>query len=209
MRTLWQHYSQQLNRFGSKDDDISPLDSVSQVTLAQQQQRTHGPRHQRVADEEPSEFAGMGNSSDEERAKQRRATPTVEEQWKLYTSLKPDYHVEDVYQWWWNKRHEWPQLAAMALDVLTTPPMSDEPERQFSSTGLMITDRRNRLKKETINVCSSLRSWTREGVISWKDFNIEVICAPMPAPTVAAATPLNGDDEAVATAMALLQASHA
>ena len=48
----------------------------------------------------------------------------------------------------------------MAMDILTVPPMSDEPERKFSDSGLMLTDRRNRLEDDTINLTMSLKSWT-------------------------------------------------
>lgn len=62
-------------------------------------------------------------------------------------------------------RRRWPQLAVMALDILTVAPMSDEPESQFSDAGMMNTNRRNRLKSDTITATMSLKSWTKEGVI--------------------------------------------
>lgn len=55
-------------------------------------------------------------------------------------------------------RRRWPQIAMIALDILTIAPMSDEPERQFSDTGMMVTNRRNRLKSDTIAATMSLKS---------------------------------------------------
>lgn len=72
-------------------------------------------------------------------------------------------------------RRRWPQLAMMALDILTIAPMSDEPERQFSDTGMMVTNRRNRLRSDTIAATMSLKSWTREGVISWTRSSLKAL----------------------------------
>jgi hypothetical protein len=53
----------------------------------------------------------------------------------------------------------------MAVDLLTIPAMSAEVERVFSQAGLMVSDRRNRLKKDVIEACQCLRYWDKEGVI--------------------------------------------
>ncbi|ODQ68784.1 hypothetical protein LIPSTDRAFT_76754, partial [Lipomyces starkeyi NRRL Y-11557] len=47
----------------------------------------------------------------------------------------------------------------MALDVLSIPAMSAEPERLFSSAKITITDRRNRLGIETIEAIECLKLW--------------------------------------------------
>ena len=47
--------------------------------------------------------------------------------------------------YWLNKRAIWPQLAQMALDVYSTPAMSDEPERVFSIAGSVLQPSRRRL----------------------------------------------------------------
>jgi hypothetical protein len=52
--------------------------------------------------------------------------------------------------YWVSKRSIWPQLAEMALDVYSTPYMSDEPERVFSATGTSLTPRRRTLKGDII-----------------------------------------------------------
>jgi hypothetical protein len=53
----------------------------------------------------------------------------------------------------------------MAIDVYTIPPMSSEPERIFSLAGVLITQRRNRLKDDVIEAHECLSSWDRSGLI--------------------------------------------
>ena len=50
----------------------------------------------------------------------------------------------------------------MALELLGIPAMSVEIERAFSSSGLLITDRRNHLKEDIIEMVECLKSWTSE-----------------------------------------------
>ena len=47
----------------------------------------------------------------------------------------------------------------MALDILAIPAMSSEIERVFSSSALLLTDRRNRLKEDIIEASECMRSW--------------------------------------------------
>ena len=47
----------------------------------------------------------------------------------------------------------------MALDLLSIPAMAADPERLFSSAKITITDRRNRLGIEVIEVVECLKSW--------------------------------------------------
>ena len=62
-------------------------------------------------------------------------------------------------------RRAFPRLSQLALDVFTIPAMSDEPERTFSSTGLMVTPCRSRLAADIIGHTQCLKSWQRQGVI--------------------------------------------
>lgn len=50
----------------------------------------------------------------------------------------------------------------MALDVLSIPAMSAEPDRLFSGT-ITITDRRNRMGIESIEATECLKSWLSKG----------------------------------------------
>ena len=149
---LWQQYSDLPNKF---DDPTTRKRSSTPVQRPPKRARRqcYG-----VGDEE-MKFA---YSSEED-----SPPVSMQDQWQEYTSQRSDKSVHEPYAWWWSTRHRWPQLAMMALDILTVAPMSDEPERQFSDTGMMVTNRRNRLRSDTIAATMSLKSWTREGVISW------------------------------------------
>jgi hypothetical protein len=47
----------------------------------------------------------------------------------------------------------------MALDILSIPVISADPERLFSGAKITISDRRNRLGIETIQAIECLKSW--------------------------------------------------
>jgi hypothetical protein len=81
-----------------------------------------------------------------------------------------EHAVQDVIKYWAAKRTEsrWKDLARMALDYLTIPAMSAEPERVFSSAKLTITDRRCILSDDAISALECLKSWSRDGLISAK-----------------------------------------
>jgi hypothetical protein len=49
----------------------------------------------------------------------------------------------------------------MALDILSIPAMSASVERLFSSSNITVSDRRNRLKADTIEMIESLKSWQK------------------------------------------------
>ena len=58
----------------------------------------------------------------------------------------------------------------MALSILAIPAMSSEVEWVFSSTGLMVTDRRNRLKEDIIEAVECMKSWAvNSGVVVFND----------------------------------------
>ena len=73
----------------------------------------------------------------------------------------PREYPKDARQWWLEQTQQmkYPNLARMALNVLSVPAMSDEPERQFSSAGLTLTDRRNRAGIDLIEALEQLKSW--------------------------------------------------
>lgn len=68
----------------------------------------------------------------------------------------------NVIDWWFSKRDDFPTLSRMALDLAATPPESADLERKFSDAGNTLTDKRNRLKPETIEAIECLKSIFRE-----------------------------------------------
>jgi hypothetical protein len=63
----------------------------------------------------------------------------------------------------------------MALDILSIPAISAEPERLFSSAKITITDRRNRLGIESIEAIKCLKSWLSKGsIVAFVDNTMDV-----------------------------------
>jgi hAT family C-terminal dimerisation region len=63
----------------------------------------------------------------------------------------------------------------MALDILSIPAMSAEPERLFSGAKITITDRRNRLGIESIEAIECLKSWLSKGrVVAFADNAMDI-----------------------------------
>jgi hypothetical protein len=91
------------------------------------------------------------------------------DQLQLY-EMKP--HTEDylafdsTIPYWLNKRAIWPQLAQMALDIYSTPAMSDEPERVFSVAGHVLAPSRRCLTSEAMQWLLCLRSWQNSDIIA-------------------------------------------
>lgn len=49
----------------------------------------------------------------------------------------------------------------MALDLLSIPAMSSEPERVFSSVVNCLSDRRNKMSMEVLEALELLKSWLK------------------------------------------------
>ncbi|KAK5996238.1 Putative AC transposase-like protein [Cladobotryum mycophilum] len=86
------------------------------------------------------------------------------DRWLLDTHPN-DSKVSDPFEYWMLKQEEYPHLSRMAIDILSVPPMSAEPERLFSVSGAMVAPRRSRLEASTIGIAMTLRSWLRAGLI--------------------------------------------
>ncbi len=59
----------------------------------------------------------------------------------------------------------------MAIDIYSIPAMSAEPERVFSGAKLTVSDQRNGLKSETIELLECLKSWFRLGIFTKEDLH--------------------------------------
>ncbi len=58
------------------------------------------------------------------------------------------------------QRLAYPNLSKMALDMLSIPAMSSDPERVFLAAKITLTDRRNKLGMKMIEFLECLKSWT-------------------------------------------------
>ena len=63
------------------------------------------------------------------------------------------------------QRQYWPRLSLIAIDILSIPPMSDEPERVFSGTRRTVTWDRGQIEAKTIKMRKYLKYWKRSGIL--------------------------------------------
>jgi hypothetical protein len=70
-------------------------------------------------------------------------------------------NVDDAIAWRLEptQQNTYPNLSKMALDYLSIPGMSAEPERLLSSAKITISERRSRLGSDIIEALECLRSW--------------------------------------------------
>ena len=67
-----------------------------------------------------------------------------------------DGSVDDPFQYWSLRQGEYPHLSRMAIEILSVPPMSSEPERLFPGSGEMVGPKRTRLHASTIGLAMTL-----------------------------------------------------
>ena len=82
----------------------------------------------------------------------------------------PTVEIEDALQWWLEstQQRNFPNLSKMALNILSIPSMSSEPERVFSSINNMMNDKRMTMGMGTLEAFECLKSW-----LKLKDFVFE------------------------------------
>jgi hypothetical protein len=94
-------------------------------------------------------------------------TPIANQLWLYEHKPRPQILTySSLIPYWISKLPVWPQLARMALDVFSTPPMSDEPERVFSIAGNLLSPRRRKMKGESVEQLLCLRSWQKSSIIT-------------------------------------------
>ena len=73
----------------------------------------------------------------------------------------------NVFKWWseYGKTNPNSALYAMARDVFSAQISSVASERLFSSAKLLISEKRNRLDSEIIEATSTLKSWSKSGLL--------------------------------------------
>ena len=100
-----------------------------------------------------------------------RKKQKIESEWERYINeviTNEDEKVIDLIRWWWARREAYPILSKLAIDILSIPAMSAEPERVFSSTKKLITDERNRLGDETVEADECQKHWLLSGILNVK-----------------------------------------
>lgn len=96
--------------------------------------------------------------------------PAVFDEYQSYIAA-PRIKVKDVRKWWLEDTQQtlYPNLSKMALDLLSIPAMSAEPERLFSDTKITLQDRRNRLGIDIIEAIECIKSWSKTHKVAWVD----------------------------------------
>ena len=104
----------------------------------------------------PNKFTEWKNS-----LKAKVPTTIYQDEYTRYCESRPHHDFEDVRAWWLAAEQQaiYPNLSRIALNLLSIPAMSAEPERLFSSCKITITDRRNKLSVKVIEALECLRSW--------------------------------------------------
>ena len=90
------------------------------------------------------------------------------DEYEAYNKQKAIPIKTSALEWWLaeERRTIWPRLSQMAIDVLSIPAMSDEPERVFSGARRTISSERMRLGMSNIEKTQCLKSWIASGLVS-------------------------------------------
>ncbi len=105
-------------------------------------------------------------------AQQKRESSLDQDEYAKYLLAPVVPEVTDPRSWWLEltQRKSYPNFSIMALDILSIPAMSAEPERLFSSTKITITNCRNRLGIESIEAIECLKSWlSKSSIVAFAD----------------------------------------
>ena len=92
--------------------------------------------------------------------RRHQSVPNLDDEYARYCASDCTYDV-DPRSWWLEKTQQasFPNLSKMALDILSIPAMSADPERLFSSAKLCLTDLRNKLGIDILEAFECLKSW--------------------------------------------------
>jgi len=95
------------------------------------------------------------------------AEPPKADEYQLYCNGEPyDIGKTSALTWWCQdqQRTRWPRLSLMAMDILSIPAMSDEPERVFSGARRTVSWDRAQIGAENLERVECLKHWKRSGI---------------------------------------------
>jgi hypothetical protein len=97
------------------------------------------------------------------------ARPASQDEYEDYNSGEPYELPKGVsaLTWWCHdgRRQRYPRLSYMAIDILSIPAISDEPERVFSGARRTISWERGQLAPETVEMTECLKHWKKTGIL--------------------------------------------
>jgi hypothetical protein len=94
--------------------------------------------------------------------------PTSQDEYQDYISGEPyDIGKMSALMWWCQdqQKKRWPRLSYMAIDILSIPAMSDEPERVFSGARRTLSWERAQMEPKTLEMVECLKHWKRSGIL--------------------------------------------
>ena len=106
------------------------------------------------------------------------------DQYQLYciTPRLPQKSKQRPIDWWKEESQQeaYPDLSRWAIDILSIPAMSDEPERLFSRAGNTLDEGRAQLLPETVQALECIKSWTlqkigNEGITEHRQLDEDVM----------------------------------
>ncbi len=88
------------------------------------------------------------------------------DEYKSFISQTPIAIDGSALVWWLREEQQlrYPRLSKMAIDILSVPPMSAEPERVFSGARRTISWDRCQLGSSTIEKGECMKSWIKSGI---------------------------------------------
>ena len=106
-------------------------------------------------------FDIAGRELDNEQRRGSRA-----DEYETYLSRDHGKIEGSALDWWLcdGQRRAWPRLSQMAIDILSIPAMSGEPERVFSGARRTFSWERTKLGSTAIEQTECLKSWMRSGL---------------------------------------------
>lgn len=93
--------------------------------------------------------------------------PHSKDDFEEYTSEHAIPIDKSALSWWLDsqQRKRWPRLSQFAINILSIPAMSAEPERVFSGARRTISWERMQLGEGTIEMLECLKHWKRSGLV--------------------------------------------
>ena len=97
-----------------------------------------------------------------------QARPASQDEYEDYNMAESyDPGTKGALAWWYQdtQRQRWPRLSLMAIDILSIPAMSDEPERVFSRAHCIVSWDKGQMMSETMEWRECLKHWKRSGIL--------------------------------------------
>jgi hypothetical protein len=98
---------------------------------------------------------------------ERITRPASQDEYEDYCTEAPYEVQKSPLQWWCEnaQRKRWPRLSMFAIEILSIPAMSDEPERVFSGGRRTISWERMQIGMSSVEHTECMKSWHRSGIL--------------------------------------------